>query len=409
MVPEGWELVQAEQLCDRISVGIVVKPADYYVPEGQGIRAFRSANVREGKIEDKNWVYISDEGNRINKKSVLQAGDILVVRTGYPGTACVVPREYEGSNCIDIIFARPNMTKVIPEYLCMFTNSEHGRRQVLDGQGGLAQQHFNVGAFKQLELPLPPLPEQQKIVEILGTWDKAIETTEALLANARTQKRALMQSLLTGTRRFPGFEDHPWREVRLQQIASIIVSNVDKKSEPDELPVRLCNYTDVYKNDTIRADMEFMEATATPAQIKKFGLKVGDVIITKDSEDPSDIAVPAYVAETADDLVCGYHLAIIRTNGHADGRFLKYFFELPHTRYYFGARANGATRFGLNIDSIETAVFRVPSVAEQRIIADAIQVAEQEINHFTNALDHLRTEKKSLMQQLLTGKRRVGA
>ncbi len=185
------------------------------------------------------------------------------------------------------------------------------------------------------------------------------------------------------------------------------MSNVDKKSEPDELPVRLCNYTDVYKNDTIRADMDFMEATASPAQIKKFGLKVGDVIITKDSEDASDIAVPAYVAETADDLVCGYHLAIIRANGHSDGRFLKYCFELPHTRYYFGARANGATRFGLNIDSIETAVFRVPSMAEQRIVADAIQVVEQEIGHIINALDHLRTEKKSLMQQLLTGKRRV--
>lgn len=272
---------------------------------------------------------------------------------------------------------------------------------------GSTQPKLNKAVCQTIPVLVPPLPEQQKIAEILSTWDRAIQTTEALLANARTQKRALMQSLLTGTRRFPGFEDHPWREVRLQQIADIIVSNVDKKSEPDELPVRLCNYTDVYKNDTIRADMDFMEATATPAQIKKFGLKVGDVIITKDSEDPSDIAVPAYVAETAADLVCGYHLAIIRANDHADGRFLKYCFELPHTRYYFGARANGATRFGLNIDSIETAVFQVPSVAEQRNIADAIEVVEQEIGQTISTLDHLRTEKKSLMQQLLTGKRRV--
>lgn len=274
---------------------------------------------------------------------------------------------------------------------------------------GSSQVVLSLNALRKVRLPIPPLPEQQKIAEILSTWDKAIETTEALLANARTQKRALMQSLLTGTRRFPGFEGQPWREVRLGDVASIIVSNVDKKSEPDELPVRLCNYTDVYKNDTIRTDMDFMEATATPAQIKKFGLKVGDVIITKDSEDPSDIAVPAYVVETADDLVCGYHLAIIRANDHADGRFLKFCFELPHTRYYFGARANGATRFGLNIDSIETAVFRVPSVTEQQMIAATIQEVEQEIDHITNALDYLRTEKKSLMQQLLTGKRRVVA
>jgi type I restriction enzyme S subunit len=261
--------------------------------------------------------------------------------------------------------------------------------------------------FKKLRIILPPLPEQQKIAEVLGVWDRAIATTTALLANARAQKRALMQTLLTGHRRFPGFEDQPWREVRLGDETEVIVSNIDKKSDESDRPVRLCNYTDVYKNDTITRTMPFMEATATAAQIERFGLKVGDVIITKDSETPDDIAVPAYVAETADDLVCGYHLAIIRPGPMADGRYLKFLFELPHTKYYFGTRANGATRFGLKIDGIRDAMFQLPSPAEQHHIANALNDSEAEIGSHVQTLDRLRTEKKALMQQLLTGQRRV--
>jgi type I restriction enzyme S subunit len=361
MVPSGWNVVEAGEVCERISVGIVVKPKDYYVPEEEGVRAFRSANVREGFVEDSNWTYISEIGNQKNKKSILKTGDVLIVRTGYPGTACVVPQQYSGSNCIDIIFARPNQSLVLPEFLCEFTNSEYGKKQVLDGQGGLAQQHFNVGAYNKLKVPLPPLPEQRKIAEILTTWDSAIETAQALLATARGQKRALMQSLLTGKRRFPEFEGQEWREVRLGDVTTLIVSNVDKKTKDGEAAVRLCNYTDVYKRDTIHSSQDFMEATATKAQIKKFGLKAGDVVITKDSETAEDIAMPSYVAETADDLVCGYHLAIVRPGPQVDGRFLKFYFDLPHTRYYFGTRANGAIRFGLTIDGIEGARVRTHS------------------------------------------------
>ena len=124
MVPNGWHLCVANDLCHSISVGIVIKPSQYYVPENNGIKAFRSANVREGVINDSNWVYLSQEGHDANKKSQLKENDILIVRTGYPGTACVVTKEFEGSNAIDIVIARPNQEKILPQYLCAFTNSE---------------------------------------------------------------------------------------------------------------------------------------------------------------------------------------------------------------------------------------------------------------------------------------------
>ena len=100
-------------------------------------------------------------------------------------------------------------------------------------------------------------------------------------------------------------------------------SSVDKKKVDNELPVRLCNYTDVYYQDRIRAsEGDFMSASASPQEIARFGLNVGDVVITKDSEDWTDIAVPALIEEVADDFVCGYHLGIIRLESAADSAFV---------------------------------------------------------------------------------------
>ena len=104
-----------------------------------------------------------------------------------------------------------------------------------------------------------------------------------------------------------------WEVKRLEHVAFYRTSSVDKKIEEDELPVRLCNYTDVYYGDRIRvSEGEFMNATASTSEVQRFRLLVGDILVTKDSEDWRDIAVPAIVDETADDFVCGYHLGIPR-------------------------------------------------------------------------------------------------
>ena len=151
-----------------------------------------------------------------------------------------------------------------------------------------------------------------------------------------------------------------------------------------------------------------MKATATQAEIKKFTLQIDDVVITKDSETPGDIAIPALVSEKLKGVVCGYHLAIVRTNKQlADGAFINYLFSIPKTRYYFFTLATGATRFGLSVDGINKAHFSLPSIKEQQKIASVLTAADQEIELLEAKLAHLKDEKKALMQQLLTGKRRV--
>lgn len=168
-VPESWALERCDDLCEEISVGVVVRPRSYYVETG--IPAFRSLNVREDRLETDDLVYFSKEVNDGTLyKSKLRAGDVLIVRTGYPGTSCVVPPEYDGSNCIDIVFARPS-PRITSAYLSRFFNSDSGKIQAAAAKHGLAQQHLNVGAVKRVQVPLPTLEEQCAIVEALATVD----------------------------------------------------------------------------------------------------------------------------------------------------------------------------------------------------------------------------------------------
>jgi type I restriction enzyme S subunit len=104
-----------------------------------------------------------------------------------------------------------------------------------------------------------------------------------------------------------------WTLTRQKNIVKMLVSNVDKHTNEGEIPVRLCNYIDVYKNDRIAASLKFMQASAKPDEIEQFRLRPDDLLITKDSESWIDIGVPALVEYTADDLICGYHLAILRS------------------------------------------------------------------------------------------------
>ena len=133
-------------------------------------------------------------------------------------------------------------------------------------------------------------------------------------------------------RRYPEYKDSGiewlgeipahWEVFRLKTMASVQLSNVDKKSEEGQVRVNLCNYVHVYYNERITTELEFMNSTATPEQVRRFLLGAGDVLITKDSESWNDIAVPAVVAEGLKDVLCGYHLAHIKPRPDLHGRFL---------------------------------------------------------------------------------------
>ena len=189
---KGWKIVNIEDVAN-VQVGVVIKPSQYYTDQDSGIKAFRSLNIGNGYIKDDDWVYFSEEGNKKNKKSILSTNDVLVVRSGAPGTACVVTSEYAGSNAIDVIIAHPDFQKVDSHYLCTYTNMPHGKSQIIEGTGGAAQQHFNVGKYNKLKLMLPPLEYQKQYVKFLDEIDKSRSRIQKSLEASQELFDSLMQ------------------------------------------------------------------------------------------------------------------------------------------------------------------------------------------------------------------------
>ena len=170
-----------------------------------------------------------------------------------------------------------------------------------------------------------------------------------------------------------------WPVVALSEVVELTLSSVDKKSKPGEHPVLLCNYTDVYHHDFIQAEMDFMSATATDREIGRCSLGEGDVIITKDSESYDDIGVPALVRENIPNLLCGYHLAILRAKPGIDGTYLFYALKTRDVQQQFHAYANGVTRYGLRKADIGLVELPLPPLDEQHAIARVLRALDDKI------------------------------
>lgn len=197
-----------------------------------------------------------------------------------------------------------------------------------------------------------------------------------------------------------------WAVRRLKQVADAFPSNIDKKSHEGELPVRLCNYTDVYYNDVI-ADIDgLMAATASADQIEKFSLRAGDVIITKDSETADDIAVSAYVPDDLPGVVCGYHLSVIRPKAGTSGAFLKRYFDSHYAKSCVAVRANGLTRVGLGQYAVDNLVVPFPPLEEQTAIAAFLDRETGKIDALVEAqqrlIDLLKEKRQAVVSHVVT-------
>ena len=172
-----------------------------------------------------------------------------------------------------------------------------------------------------------------------------------------------------------------WRKCRFKDISLIQTSNVDKKSKEDEKEVLLCNYVDVYKNEFIDNSFDFMKATAPKEQISNFSLLKNDVIITKDSETSEDMAEPALVIENLNNVICGYHLALIRSKKFIENRFIFRLFQAPSFHWNFIIKSKGVTRVGLSINNaVKNQELFFPNKQEQTKISNFLDKKTSQID-----------------------------
>ncbi len=193
------------------------------------------------------------------------------------------------------------------------------------------------------------------------------------------------------------------KTVPLWSLADIRPSNVDKRSDPSEATVRLVNYTDVYYNQRITADLDLMEATASTDHIERFGVRPGDLIITKDSETSDDIGIPALVESASDDMVCAYHLSLLRPfTDRVDPRFLFWCLDSSDTKGYWLTASFGVTRVSIPLGTVARLPVPAFDCDAQRKIADYLDRETGEIDAMLARLESLTHELQDRVRIIQT-------
>ena len=408
-IPEEWRLKRIDEIGNVITGGTPSKSDE--TNYGNFLPWITASDMGRKYIFDTE-IKLSEHGAK--KGRIAPRGAVLVTCIASIGLNGIITEKMGFNQQINAVVVNSENNNEFFYYLIDFY-----KHRMIRLAGKTAVPIINKSNFQSLILPIPSLNEQNIIAEILSTWDRAIEQTRQLIDAKRRLKKGLMQQLLMGRMRFPGFGSvvekagelpEGWKEKKITEIAEVIVSNVDKKINETETPVLLCNYLDVFDNYFISSSLNFMSATASQREIEKFTLRKFDVLITKDSETSEDIANTSIVLEDVKHLVCGYHLAVLRPNRYlVDGLFLSYMLDFGNVHHHFVSHANGVTRFGLTISIIKNTKIPLPSINEQRRISSTFFKLDNEIEYFEEKIDLFDRQKKGLMQKLSTGEVRVKA
>lgn len=400
MVPKGWELQVLDNLCSKIAVGLAISVTPYM--KEKGVKLIRNQNIKRNRFDDSSIVYLDEDFAEQNKTKQVRAGDVIAVRTGSNiGEACSVPPEFHGALTFTTLIARPEAELLNSEFLCLHINSEKGVSEVNRLMAGGGKPNLNSGELKNYQILLPPLSEQRKIAQILSSWDKAITTTERLLSNRQQQKKALMQRLLTGKQRFAGLEGE-WCITTLGEVFSKITNGLTYDAKATEgLPVT--------RIETISTGVvNYVKVGWAPANenTKRFRLQYGDILYSHINSLEHIGRVAFYREEYP--LYHGMNLLLLRPNDKVIPEFVYYVLNSQIGKRYAKLYAKAAVnQASISTTEIKTFKIKIPNKNEQQKIASVLSAADAEITTIQNQLDNLKQQKKALMQQLLTGKRRV--
>ena len=402
MVPNGWENKSLESLCDvdaPITYG-VLKPGDY-VPNGAPLLQIKDLL---GDLSNLDTLHrISPELDYKYRRSRIATNDILISLVGTVGRVGLVPGELDGANI------HRNLGRIRTknyEFLIHYLNSDLAKNRIGLSSSGSSQSALNLSVLRALKVPIPPLPEQRKIAKILSTWDKAISTTERLIDNSKQQKKALMQQLLTGKKRLLDESGTPfqgeWEEITLEKLAKYRRGSFPQPYGNPEWVDEVNGYPfiqvyDIDKNMKLKPDTK---------------IKISDAAIDKSVFIPKETVIVSLQGSIG-------RVAITQYDAYVDRTVLLFQeFIVPMDKVFFAfiiqelfeiekTKAPGGTIKTITKEVLSNFKVYIPSYNEQQKIASVLINADQEIELLEQQLADLKQEKKALMQQLLTGKRRV--
>ncbi len=378
MLPEGWERLPIKDACSDI-IDCVNKTApvvDFVTP----YRMIRTTNVRNGRIDTQDVRYVTqDTYAQWTKRGTPQTGDLIFTREAPVGEAGILKDAQGVFLGQRTMMYRANPKKSSNLFLFYSLESPFCKKQIDDLSNGGTVAHMRVPDCGEIIINLPPLPEQKKIATILSTWDHAIEGTEKLLANSQQQKKALMQQLLTGKKRLPGFTGE-WKNVLLKDIALI------KKGQA------------LSSKDLIHGEYPVIAGGKTSPYTHKHFTHENVITVSASGAYAGYVSFHSYKIWASD-------CSVITSRSGNSISFI--YFWLSYLQNKIFSLQSGGAQPHIYPRDLELLHIHCPPLPEQKAIAAVLSTADEEITALESDLSRLHQEKKALMQQLLTGKRRV--
>ena len=402
MLPEGWKYSNLGEFASNITSGSR-DWAQYYSDTGD--KFVRMTNLaRDGvKISENDMKFVSiPHDSTDGKRTALKNGDILISITAELGKIGLVPNGF-GTAFINqhLALVRLKTATASSTFVAYALSSKKLNQKLNSLNDAGAKAGLNLSTIRSIPILLPPLPEQKKIAAILSTWDRAIEGTEKLLANSQQQKKALMQQLLTGKKRLPGFMGE-WVCHKLGEIAGFLKGKGLSKADINPKGKTPC----IHYGSLFTEQPSTITETKTLTNTFKGAVfsKKNDVLMPTSDVTPAGLAVASAIQK--DNVLLGNDILIIRPNSERlYGPFLSRI--IRNSKKKILSFATGTTVFHLYASDMKGFQLLVPPVPEQKAIAAVLSTADEEITALESDLSRLRQEKKALMQQLLTGKIRV--
>ena len=403
MVPKGWSHTTFEKHIDCLT-GYAFSSTEYSAEE-HDIRLLRGDNIEPGKLR---WINAKRWPRNVQEnmdKYFLLEGDFVIAldRTWISGGLKVAEVTCDDLPCLLVQrVARIRAKKTLAQGLLrQYFSGYKFERYVKLTQTATAVPHISPNDIKQFSLLLPPIAEQKKIAQILSTWDKAISVTEKLLANSQQQKKALMQQLVTGKKRlldengvrFSG----EWEVVRLKQLI-----HEEKKRNRDNHIQRVLSVTN--HSGFVLPEEQFSKRVASE--------DVSTYKIVKKNQygyNPSRLNVGSFARlDNYDEGVLSPMYVVFSINHERlNSDYFLNWMSSNEAKQRIAGSTQGSVRDSVGFDALCSFSFSLPTLMEQQKIAAVLSAADAEMSMLEKKLACLKEEKKALMQQLLTGKRRV--
>jgi type I restriction enzyme S subunit len=402
VIPQDWVVEPLHNLSDKIMVGIASAATHAY--RDRGVVLFRNQNIKPGYLDDSDVLYIAEEYEQAFKNKRLKGGDLLTTRTGYPGTTCIVPTDYEGAQSFTTLITRPRCDIVNAAYLCAFINSVAGQTYFEQTQIGGGQKNVNAGSLKYLPVALPPTTtEQEAIAEALSDADALIESVEQLLTKKRHLKRGAMQELLTGKKRLPEFTA-PWQTRRLGDIGNFLKGRGITKGQALSGKLPCIRYGELYTrhNDVVRGFFSWISPEVAATAIR---LRPGDVLFAGSGETKEEIGKCAAFIDQCE-AYAGGDIVILRPD-RADPSFLGYYLNTERLARQKASLGQGDAVVHIGATSLASIEGSFPQVREQTAIAAVLSDMDAELTTLEAKLLKARMLKQGMTQELLTGRLRL--